>query len=286
MLKKLRFVVVLIGLVSACVHKADNDGKDKRPGKEELTSPKPAPSTESAGLGASESRQTADPDCILRIPNGDDATIPKFLAAGPLVVTHMLKPCEDPTTGKLGFLKQSTWTAMGFPCTAGGARYDWKGSTYNPKLLLFPLSNACPMSPSNPELITKLVVQSLGLDKSASMVAYFPFSLMYWELADGSDADTSNQIEVVTAGNYAFRWKDFQAQEAIKVRLYGKQNSFTPSPVWYEVDAGLLRDLRGQGSFKLTVESVRILDQEALQEVRQRCLDLSPRRRCRQVFGN
>ena len=280
MLKRLLLGSLLVSCICACVH------EPKVTSNSVTANQSNQPPDKTSDQSTTIDQADIDPNCVLATPTGEKVNIPSFLSQGPLVVTNMLKPCEDPATGQQGFLKQSPWTAMGFPCTAGRAQYDWKGSVYNPKLLIFPLTNACPMDPSNPELIAQLVRQHFGLSPKAPMMAYFPFSVMYWELADGSDADTSNQIEIVTAGNYAFRWKDFQGQQALQVRLFGKQNSFTPSPTWYEVDAGIVRDLSGSELFKLVVESVQILDESGLKEVKQRCLDLRPRRRCHQVFGH
>ncbi|MFW7377364.1 MAG: hypothetical protein ACOH5I_00985 [Oligoflexus sp.] len=220
-----------------------------------------------------------DPNCHAFNPLVE--SIPHFFADVGVVVTDVMKPCTT-DEGKAGYIKGSGWVAMGFPCTGGGGRIDWRGSFHTPNLVIFDIPNSCPMAPGQQQLAETLVKPRLGVGDDSRLMAFYPFGISYWELADGSDADTSYTVEVVTTGSRQKRWTGYRAGQAISIKLYGRPNSLMPSRYWYEVIADLMQESDEQ--FKLEVREVHVLDKAALDKVKQRCLALSPARNCRQAF--
>lgn len=250
-------------------------------------SPPGADELEKPGVQEEESQETAQPEVS---PTGVAEClafsalvegVPHFFADVGVVVTDVQKPCET-LDGRAGYMPGSGWVAMGFPCSGGGGRIDWRGSVHRPNLVIFQAPNSCPMSPDDMNMAASLVKPRLGMGEGSNLLAYYPFAIAFWELADGSDADTGSRIEVVTTGPRQRKWTSFQAGQPIEVRLYGRPNSLVPSRDWYEVKAHLLRD--GDHIFKIEVKDVKVLNDQELEQVKQRCFALTPARNCRQAF--
>lgn len=231
------------------------------------------------------SRYTAEPnaskgaDCIPFQRHID--RLPFYVSEKDVVINKILSPCFDSQQNP-GYLPSTNWTAMGFPCTGGKGAFDWKGSPRAPKLLLFTISNSCPMKPRGDTELKQSIQERLGLLASANMMAYYPFSVFFWELQDGSDADTSFTIEVVSKSRGKNRWHDYLKGDGIPVRLYGKPNAFLPMREWYEVMAVIKRE--SATTFYLDIENVRTLTEDDVDQVKSRCQDLRPRRRCNEIF--
>jgi hypothetical protein len=232
-----------------------------------------------AGVESAETPTPGDPNCLPLSPQVEE--LPYFVKDVSIVTTGVMKPCQV-AGGRPGYKKGSGWIAMGFPCTAGQGTLEWKGSHYAPKLIIFEIPNSCPMAPSDQKTVEKLVEPRLGMQPDARLLAYYPFAISYWEMGDQSDADTSYKIEVVTAGSRQQIWRDYRSGKPISVKLYGRQNSLMPSRHWYEVDAELLQDT--EDTFRLRVTDVQVLTENDLEEIKQRCVRLSPSRNCTRVF--
>lgn len=220
-----------------------------------------------------------DENCLAFSPIVDK--LPYYFSDLGLVLIDVAKPCSR---GKLpGYEKASSWLAMGFPCSAGGAKIDWRGSYYLPQLVVFELDNACPMAPSLSKNVHEKLSVAAGLSEENALLAYYPFAPAYWELADGSDADIGHRIELATLAPEGKRkWINFRAGQSIELKLYGKANALMPLKHWYEVEAQLLLD--SENTYKLKVLDAHLLDESQLIDVKKRCEALEPRRKCDSVF--
>lgn len=209
--------------------------------------------------------------------------VPFYMADKGVVVNNLLKLCKT-SSGEQGYENDSDLTLMGFPCTGGRGRLEWKGSAVNPNLLIFEIDNACPMVAIDKAAIESQIREKFGLLESAKLLAYYPFSLLFWELDDGSDADTSYTVEVLTRSPEGkIKLKTFRSGEPLRVNMYGKANAFLQSRHWYKVDAEIYSD--GRYGFRIIVNMVKVLSQDELLGLKQRCESLRPMRRCDQVFA-
>ena len=274
-----KIIVFICLLLCSCV----NDGNTKK--RKKISVPVGSFMTKSELVTQSPSIQAEKPttkpenDCIPFQKYID--RLPYFVSEKDVVINKVLSPCFDSEQNP-GYLPSSNWTAMGFPCTGGKGTFDWKGSPRAPSLLLFTISNSCPMKPAGGSELKASIQEKMGLNDSANMIAYYPFSVFFWELQDGSDADTSFTIEVVSKSRGKNRWQDYLNGDGIPVRLYGKPNAFLPMREWYEVLAIIKRE--SASTFYIEVDNVRTLFDEDIEQVKSRCLDLRPRRRCNEIF--
>jgi len=210
-------------------------------------------------------------------------SLPYYLSGPSVVVMGFLKTCQM-TDGREGFVKGSSWTAMGFPCSAGRGRIDKKGSDSVPSVVTFHLQNSCPMQPSRPEDIEVLARQKLGIPVDSRLIAYYPLSVDYWEFVDFSEHDTGYRPKLFIPASIANGWQKFTAKgEAIKIRLYGRENAWEPGKKLYEVEATLHSE--GRSTFRLRVNVARPIDDQKRKAVSDRCGSLRPKRGCEEIFG-
>lgn len=207
---------------------------------------------------------------------------PAFIAEHGVMITRFMKPCVT-RGGKRGYESDTPWIAMGFPCTAGGGKIDVTGYQSAPKLVSFPLSTDCPMSPSNAKGVEMAVKSVTDLPDEAKIMAYYPFVVQYWEIPDYEDADVGFSVDLVTSRAQAGLWQGLRLRdESIAVRLYGRENAWVQGDQLYEVEALLKKT--GATSFELQVISAKGLTREEVATVKERCYGLSPRRNCAAAF--
>ncbi len=209
--------------------------------------------------------------------------LPSYLSGASVVMIGFLKTCQT-QDGREGYLPGSSWTAMGFPCTAGRGRIDKKGSDSVPSVVTFHLQNSCPMQPGRSEDVEGLVRQKLGIPADSHLIAYYPLSVDYWEFADFAEHDIGYRPEFYSPASISTAWQKFSTKgEPIKIRLYGRENAWQPGKKLYEVEAQMVPE--GRSSFKLQVQAARSMDDEARLKVKERCEALRPKRGCEEVFG-
>jgi hypothetical protein len=171
--------------------------------------------------------------------------------------------------------------AMGFPCTGSKGKIDVTGHLYAPKMLSFALPNSCPMAHSSND-IQAIIQKNYGLSTKASLLSYAPLAVLYWELVDVNDAGTGYVVDLRSTEAKRQLWTAFQAKKPIKLRLYGRENTWTAGSGLFEVQASLINT--DNLTFSLEVSSALPLTKTAKDEVRDRCLALVPPRNCEQVF--
>lgn len=208
--------------------------------------------------------------------------LPYYISSASVVVIGFLKTCQM-EDGTEGFQRGSSWTAMGFPCTAGRGRIDKKGDN-TPSVVTFHLQNSCPMQPGRTEDVEAAVRQKIPIPVDSRLIAYYPLSVDYWEFAETPEADVGYRPEIYTPEAINQKWQKFTTKnEPLKLRLYGRENAWEPGRKLYEVDAQMA--LEGRSTFRLQVKSARVLSEDEKAAVRTRCEGLRPKRDCGQVFG-
>ncbi len=206
---------------------------------------------------------------------------PFYLPGKNVVVTRLMKPCTTPT-GQTGYEKDTQFLAMGVPCTGGGGRIDIKGHYGNPKMVSFILGTDCSMSPSTPETVKKLADEVAGLPATAKLLAFTPFVVQYWEVTGMTDADTGFSVDLRSAPAVEGAWTRVQKKEPLRVRLFGRENTWAQGGAFYLVEADL--KLTGRSQFQVDVQNVKSLSKDEVAEVKGRCEALKPARNCSEVF--
>ena len=258
------------------------------------TSPKPSPVAkkpqgeplDTSDLIPKEANKTApisetlgDPDCVA-LPE-ELQILPKFSNTTGTFITRFLKSCQT-TDGKNGIKQGSPWTALGFPCTGGRGEFDWKGSQYAPKLVTFKFINSCPMLVPRQTELDRGIRAEIPIPMDSKLIAYYPFSVIYWEVPQYGDADVGHKLELFSPLARAEGYKAFQANKPLYVRLYGRENALVRTKNLYQVD-GHVR-MEGEHLFRFYVEKVKILQTEEIDQLKEKCRNLKPRRRCHDLF--
>jgi len=206
---------------------------------------------------------------------------PVYLAGKGVVLTRLAKPCST-RDGKRGVEKGSPFLAMGFPCTGGAGRVDIKGNYNSPKMVSFILGTDCGMNPAAMPAAAKTVAETVGLPADSKLLAYTPFVVQFWELPGMPDADTGFSVDVRSAPALEALWAKFKNKEPIRVRLFGRENTWGQGDHFYFVEADLRQ--AGRTAFQLDVVAVKPLKREEVEEVKVRCEALRPKRNCLEVF--
>lgn len=215
------------------------------------------------------------------LPSG--VKLPHYISGSSVIVIGFLKTCQT-MDGQEGFQRGSSWTALGFPCTAGRGRIDKKGSENVPSVVTFHLQNSCPMQPGRPEDVEMLVRQKLAIPVDSHLIAYYPLAVDYWEFVDYTEQDIGFRPELYMPTSISQGWQKFSTKsEPLKIRLFGRENAWEPGKKLYEVEAHLLPE--GRSTFRVQVQSARSLDEASKSAVRERCDALRPKRDCAQFFG-
>lgn len=272
----------ILGLMLTC---ADHDRRS-----ESLEPVKP--SAESASQKSQEDAPNAPPaaenvaaanavdDC--KVYSGFKKGQPAFLKDVGAIVTRMNQPCTT-KDGQEGFKKGAGWMAMGFPCTAGDGRIDWKGTNYaRPKIVSFLLETSCPMAPRDKTQLQAAAQKNLGFGTDSPLLALTPFMVQYWEIQDFSEADVGLAVDLRSGRSLDQAWKNLRADQPLKVLLVGRENAWVDSDFLYAVDAEIR--ITAKNRFQLRVANVRILSGNELQAVKGRCEALRPERDCQRVF--
>lgn len=207
---------------------------------------------------------------------------PLYIKSEGIMVTRVMSPCTT-QQGYSGFQQDSNWMAMGFPCTGGPGRVEWKGSFYNPKMLSFIIANSCAMNPKDSSTLGSKGVTVLKLTPKSSLLAYYPFSIQYWELVDYNEADTGYLVEIRKKKYVNKAWNDFRRNIPIRLLLFGRENAWVRGRNLYRAEAELNRS--GRSRFMLKIISARPVTSHERQEAYERCEKLKPTRNCTEVFA-
>lgn len=241
---------------------------------------KQTPTTPSSNLSPDGKTSGPVETCFLL----DDAfqAPPIFVKKGGFIITRLMKSCVT-QTGRSGFEKNSSFTAMGLPCTGGGGRINWEGvSYYEPKLITFFISTNCPMKPSDSNEIQTTARNELLLTNEARLMAYNPFVVQYWEIPSAGISGTGFTIDVVAARDIQTVWNSFKKNEPIAITLFGRENAWGTGEHLFSIDSELVPT--GKESFSLRILDIKTLKEDEVGKIKERCQLLRPRKNCEDIF--
>lgn len=205
---------------------------------------------------------------------------PVFIGELGFVLTSVQRPCIT-FAGESGFYSDSSWVAMGMPCTGGGGTVEWEGKEERPKTVTLALATDCPMQP-NAKRVAKFGVSHLGFDSANKLIAHNPFILQFWSLPAYPDAGTGYGMTVRSRKAVDMIWYRLKKQKPINIHLYGRENSWIKGNNIYFVSANIVSTSNYR--FRLEVVEVRHLSNMEISEARRRCDMLRPKPNCQLIF--
>ncbi len=237
-------------------------------------------STAKAPHDTAEHRHPVLDDCDTSFNIAEDTAV--FLPENKVFVTRVMSPCMS-STGQRGHKRHAGWMSMGFPCTGGEGRIDWKGTNHaRPKMVAFLMETSCPMAPHDLNRIKSEAWKSAKIPEAAPLIAFNPFVIQYWEVPGSEDADASLTVELRSGQSLEDEWTKFVKGKPLKVFLVGRENAWVPGNKMYGIDGEIVFASKNRFTFK--VSSARQLTASELDAVKKRCENLRPERACSQVF--
>lgn len=225
-------------------------------------------------------RPAALDDCDTSFNFADETAV--FLPENKVFVTRVMSPCIS-ATGQSGHKRHAGWMSMGFPCTGGEGRIDWKGTNHaRPKMVAFLMETSCPMAPQDLNRIKSEAWKIAKIPETSPLIAFNPFVIQYWEIPGLEDADASLTVELRSAQSLDDPWSKFVKGKPLKVFLVGRENAWVPGNKMYAVDGEIV--FASKNRFTFRVGSARQLSIAELDIIKKRCENLRPERACSQVF--
>lgn len=219
-------------------------------------------------------------ECNSTIDLQEDQAI--FLPENKVFITRVMSPCLN-ALGQKGHKRNAGWMAMGFPCSGGEGRIDWKGTNHSrPKMVSFLMETNCQMAPKDPGKLKTEAIKVLKLQETAPMIAFNPFMIQYWEVKDYSDADTSMAVDLRSTESLSAAWSHFIKGKPLKVFLVGRENAWVPGNKLYGVDGEIMFESKNRFTFKVT--HAQLLTPSEREKIKTRCEALRPERACSEVF--
>jgi hypothetical protein len=244
-----------------------------------------APAQESAPTPKSphdsaEIRPQVMEDCDTSFSFADDTAV--FLPENKVFITRVMSPCIS-AIGQRGHKKHAGWMSMGFPCTGGEGRIDWKGTNHaRPKMVSFLMETSCAMAPHDLNRLKSEAWKAAKIPESSPLIAFNPFVIQYWEVPGFEDADASLTVELRSGQSLEDEWTKFVKGKPLKVFLVGRENAWVPGNKMYGIDGEIVFASKNRFTFK--VSAARQLSTAELDAVKKRCENLRPERACSQVF--
>ncbi len=276
-------VAVALALIGAggCTHKPARKPKSRSVQRGvQMTEPvQPQASANDGDAGAAVVRDTSG--CV-PAPAGQ-RTPPFYLPGHGIMVTRVLKTCVT-DDGQPGYAADTAWMAMGFPCTGGHGRLEWKPNYHAPKIVSFSVSTDCPTAPALSDEVIKIGRAILGLNELARLMAYTPMAVQYWEIDEYKEVNTGSVVEFREAMSLDKGWANFKNNLPLRVRLYGRENVWGEGDQIYMFEADLIQESRT--TFKLSLVNAQALSDDDADRLQQKCQALRPRRNCRELFAN
>lgn len=228
----------------------------------------------------------ADPCQAITLTPGSDGSVngtpPVTSPSNSYVVTKFFRACTTRNDAP-GLAQNSAWLAMGFPCSGGDGRVDWKGSHYErPKLVEMILANDCPMGPVDQQALKSLAKKELGIPMESTVGAYTPFMVQFWEIPAIGESDIGFSVAMRENQGLTSTWGKMIKGEPLRILLVGRENAWTQTDHLYMVEADIL--ITSRNRFRLKPVSVKVMTTKEIEAVRLRCEALRPARNCSGVF--
>lgn len=219
-------------------------------------------------------------ECDTSIDVPEDQAI--FLPDHKIFVTRIMSPCLS-ASGQRGHKRNAGWMAMGFPCTGGEGRIDWKGTNHSrPKMVSFLMETSCQMAPSDHSKLKGEAAKVAKIPETAPLIAFNPFMIQYWEVPGFSDADTSLTVDLRSVESLGDGWNRFIKGKPMKVFLVGRENAWVPGNKVYGIEGEIIFASKNRFTFKVT--NAQLLSSAERQTIKARCEALRPERSCAEVF--
>jgi hypothetical protein len=213
---------------------------------------------------------------------GFGAGMPITSPSNKYLVTKFMRPCVT-RGGEAGLERNSAWLAMGFPCSGGEGRIDWKGSNYQrPKLVEFILANDCPMGPADQNALKNLAALEMGIPVESTIGAYTPFIVQFWEIPVLKEADVGFSVELRDNEGLGNQWPRMIKGEGLRVVLVGRENAWTQTDQLYQLEADIV--ITTKNRFQIKPVSVKVMTGKDIETAKSRCEALRPIRNCASVF--
>jgi len=219
-------------------------------------------------------------ECDTSLDLPEDQAI--FLPDNNIFVTRVMSPCLS-ASGQRGHKRNAGWMAMGFPCTGGEGRIDWKGTNHSrPKMVSFLMETSCLMAPSDHNKLKTEASKVARISETAPLIAFNPFMIQYWEVPGFGDADTSLTVDLRSAESLGDGWTHFIKGKPLKVFLVGRENAWVPGNKVYGIEGEINFASKNRFTFKVT--NAQLLSSAERQKIKARCESLKPERSCAEVF--
>ncbi len=228
----------------------------------------------------------ADPCQAITLQPGPDGSVnwtpPVTSPSNSYVITKFFRACTT-RNDTPGLAQNSAWLAMGFPCSGGDGRVDWKGSHYErPKLVEMILANDCTMGPVDQQALKVLANKELGIPKESAVGAYTPFMVQFWEIPALGESDLGFSVAMRDNQGLNTTWGKMIKGEPLRILLFGRENAWTQTDRLYMVEADIV--ITSRNRFRLKPASVKVMTTKDIEAVRLRCEALRPARNCGSVF--
>ncbi|MBP9708458.1 MAG: hypothetical protein KBD78_12510 [Oligoflexales bacterium] len=207
--------------------------------------------------------------------------LPAYLANPPLIMTSVDKACLT-IDGENGYRKDSNWTALSIPCTAGNGRIDVKGSPYSPKQVRFLFHVSCPAVGNEKDAIQSLKSQKSQSIHLGSLTIIHPLMVQYWEIIDADMHGIGQFIALDSPSALQKIWKNFYLNKhRIKINVYGRENSWNAKDL-FKITGEIY--LSAEKKFTFLVDKVEALNSTEIALKKRECLQNNQLRECENIF--
>lgn len=207
--------------------------------------------------------------------------LPAYLAKPPLIMTSVDKACLT-IDGEKGYRKNSNWTALSIPCTAGNGRIDVKGSPYAPKQVRFLFHVSCPAVGNEADAIQTLNHLNSSGTHLGSLTLIHPLMVQYWEIIDSDMHGVGQFISLESQNALQKIWKNFYLNKhRIKINVYGRENSWNAKDL-FKIAGEIY--LSSERRFTFLVEKVEALNTTDIALKKRECLQNNQLRECENIF--
>ncbi len=202
-----------------------------------------------------------------------------FLPDLNVAITTATKICSDSTVPS-GFLPESDFIAMGFPCSGGDGRVDWKGNNYaKPKMVSFLLETNCPVANVTSQQILSSLEKLVGKKLTGKILAINPFMVQFWQAPGLDDSDSSFSVDLRSHEALDKVWTNFATKNTpIPVQMYGRENAWTNQDAFFGVTGEIFSTAKNR--FRLRVKHAEKLENNQIEELKKNCESLRPTRDC------
>jgi|GEM_PF-4771454 len=178
--------------------------------------------------------------------------------------------------------QDSDFALMGLPCSGGNGTFDFRGERKKASLVRFHMDVGCPMKNSSPAIASSIVRSAVGLASTAQPTAINAMSVQVWEVPSFADLGVGEYVALRTMAGVQF-FKDMNETTPLRVKLYGKENSWIPSKQWYEMEANIY--ISGYTSFRTELISAKIMNRSDKRSLKKRCLRSRSAAACKAVLS-